>query len=163
MQEGLAEVIQRLRTLSFELSPAVLYRLGLASALSWLGDHVAAESGTSIKVVTEWEGEELHEELRIVVFQAVRELLSNAVKHAQAHQIEVRLRRSGGRATVEVSDDGQGFDPESLPPPSHLGGYGLFSLQQRLNHLGGRLQIISQIGHGARFLIEVPGSLPAHA
>lgn len=96
-------------------------------------------------------------DLQVALFQAVRELLENIGKHACATRFEVILARERDRIRVQIEDDGVGFDPAilSASPPAH-GGYGLFSIRERLGRLGGTLAIESKPGAGTRVLLSAP-------
>lgn len=156
LYDGVVDVIQRLRTLSFELSPSVLYRLGLAAAAEWLTERMVERHGFHAHVEADLGDTEITQELQIIAYQSLRELLANAAKHSQAKNILVSLDAQNGTLMIEVRDDGVGFDPKQMRPPDQEGGYGLFSLQERLAHLGGRLIIESAPGEGAGFLLVVP-------
>lgn len=154
--EGVGTLIQRLRDFAFQLSPTILYRIGLKSAISCLAEQVSKRHGLTVKVESNWLEEELPEEVRLVVYQAVRELLMNAATHGAATEIRVTLEGSGGELLVEVSDNGVGFDPQLLQPGRKSRGLGLMSLQQMVAHLGGRLLINSSPGQGACLTVVVP-------
>jgi len=156
LYDGVVDVIQRLRTLSFELSPSVLYRLGLAATAEWLTERMVERSGFQAHVEADLGETEIPQEIQITAYQCLRELLANAAKHSKAKNVLVSLDAHNGTLMVEVRDDGVGFDPQKIRLPDQEGGYGLFSLQERLAHLGGRLIIESAPGEGARFLMVVP-------
>jgi signal transduction histidine kinase len=92
-----------------------------------------------------------------LLFQAVRELVQNVIKHAHARRIEVTVREQHGEVHVRVEDDGVGAEPARLAN-GHIdtGGYGLFSIRERLDRLGGRLEIRSQPSKGTRVTLVVP-------
>jgi signal transduction histidine kinase len=87
----------------------------------------------------------------VTLFRALRELLINVAKHAAAREARVRIECEEGLLRVIVEDDGQGFDPDEESE-----GFGLLSLRDRLQHLGGRLDIESAPGRGARISAVVP-------
>jgi len=91
------------------------------------------------------------------LFQAVRELLANVGKHARASEVRVSIERNDGVIRVEVSDDGFGFDPVVVKTP-HVtrGGFGLFSIRERLRLLGGAMAIDSAPGRGTRVVLTAP-------
>ena len=102
------------------------------------------------------------EDIRILLFQSVRELLFNAVKHAKVKKARVQLRRLGDHVEVTVSDNGSGFDPEAaMPRAGKTGGLGLFSIRERLVLLGGEMEIDSAPGRGSRFRLLAPHKSPA--
>ena len=158
----IAESLDLTRSLTAELSPAILHRSGLAAALQWLGRWYEERFGLKVAVDTEADVE-LGEELRVTIFRGVRELLFNVVKHANVANAGIQLRRAAdGSTRVVVRDEGVGFDPETMRAwdggPGH--GFGLFSLRERLELLGGRLHVDSAPGQGASFTIIGPPPSP---
>ncbi len=152
------------RTLTAELSPAILHRSGLTAALRWMGRWYHERLGLEVTVEAgDDAGADLAEETRVTLFRAVRELLFNVVKHARASSARVSFSRTAdGRAQVVVSDEGIGFDPGTLrAPDEHNGSFGIFSLRERLNLLGGRLDVDSVPGHGTSFTVTGPPPGPA--
>ena len=108
----LEQTLEDTRTLTFELSPPILYELGLVRALQWLAEELSRRHG--IKVVIDGSpaaGEQLGDDLRSLLFRSVRELLINVIKHAQATAARVSIRGYEGGVRVTVADDGHGFDP----------------------------------------------------
>ncbi len=99
----------------------------------------------------------LGDDLRALLFQSVRELLNNIVKHAHAEKVAVTTCREGHCVKVSVEDDGTGFDINTIGANvSKTGGYGLFNMKERLAHIGGQLEIWSHPNQGCRFIITVP-------
>jgi PAS domain S-box-containing protein len=145
------------RSLTAELSPSILYRSGLAAALRWLGQWYEEKHGLSVRVTVDKETEVESEELRVAVFRCVRELLFNVVKHAGVKHARVRLGREHRALQVIVSDDGMGFSTAALRGrEGSPGGFGLFGLRERLESLGGTLEIDSEPDNGTRVTILVP-------
>jgi len=95
-------------------------------------------------------------ELSVLLFQAVRELLHNVVKHAKAHHVRLVLERRSGDLAIEVQDDGVGFDASAVlaRPPNNR--FGLFNIGHRLAAYGGRLEAAAPVGSGARMTLIVP-------
>ena len=157
----LAECLQTSRSLTAELSPPVLYEAGLASALRWLGRWFQETHGLAVEVLADCELLEQPEAMRVTVFQAIRELLFNVVKHAHASGAQVRVDTSkAGLLVITVSDQGAGFDPTPWHARRSQGqGTGLFSLRERLDLLGGVLGVDSAPGAGSRFTIKLPLNL----
>jgi len=162
----LDQTIQSTRTLTFEISPPVLYDLGLEPALQWLCRHFQKKHGLQAEMTSEGVGPAVPDGLQITVFRSVQEFLLNAVKHAQASSVRVHLVRKAALLRIEVRDDGVGFDasPEGAFLADHEG-FGLFSIRERLEVLGGALEISSLPGQGASFILSVPiaGSDPTGA
>jgi signal transduction histidine kinase/ActR/RegA family two-component response regulator len=158
----LDQAISGSRSLTFELSPPVLYEAGLEPAVKWLAGQMEEKHGLTVEVETLAQVEPVGEETRILLFHAVRELLFNVVKHASADRALVRISRAeGDLLEILVADQGAGFDPAILDQlvaknPAAPGGFGLFSLRQRLEILGGRLDAESSFGTGTRMIIRIP-------
>ena len=165
--EGLiAESINTGRLLTAELSPRVLYQFGLGAALTWLGQWCGEKYGLRVEVEVEPEAREVAEEVQVALYQSIRELLFNVVKHAGVKSARLTLGCSqDGVIRLEVSDHGVGFDPQMVRArEGSAGGFGLFSLRERLQLFGAELAIESAPGHGSRFIITVPpadAALPA--
>jgi PAS domain S-box-containing protein len=153
----LAESLEVTRSLTAELSPAILHRSGLAAALRWLGRWYQERFGVEVAVEAEPEAD-IGYDTRVALFRAVRELLFNVVKHAKVEKARVQLDRAGDRRLrIVVSDEGVGFDPELLRAGEWTDrGFGLTSLRERLELLGGRLEVDSAPGQGASFTIIAP-------
>jgi len=157
LDELIAESLRITRSLTAELSPPILYRSGLTAALRWLGRWYEDRFGLKVGVEAE-EEPAIDEEIRVTLFRCVRELLFNVVKHARSTSARVFLSRTDdGRVRIVVSDDGVGVDPGVLGALEGNGtGFGLFSLRERLELLGGRLEVESASGRGASFMIIGP-------
>jgi signal transduction histidine kinase len=160
----LEQAIRDTRSLTFRISSPILYQLGLEAALEWLCEQVQKEHGLSVHFVADGRHDSLKEDVRVLLFQAVNELLVNVVKHAQAHNLEVSVRREGGELKVEVGDDGVGFQVlQTDGRRPERGGFGLFSIRERLRPVGGRLEVQSAPGAGTHVSLAVPladNSLP---
>ena len=145
------------RSLIFELSPPILYELGLEPAVEWLVERLEEREGITGTFQGDRVAKPLAQDLQVALFQAVRELLENVGKHARATRFEVALARDGQRISVRIEDDGVGFDPTVLSASSPpVRGYGLFSIRERLGLLGGKLEIESNPGAGTRVLLSAP-------
>jgi PAS domain S-box-containing protein len=147
--------IQNTRSLTFELSPPILYDLGFEAAVEWLGEQVLEKNGVEVSLENELQPKSLDEEVRIILFTAVRELFFNIIKHARAQKVFISIQDLGEKILVTVKDDGIGFETH-LCGPGKTAGFGLFSIKERLEHLGGRLEIISRPGFGTSVAIEAP-------
>jgi PAS domain S-box-containing protein len=153
----LDQAIQGTRSLTFELSPPVLYELGIEAALESLVERMQHVNGTQIKLIDHAGPKPLSEDTAALCFRAVQELLVNAVKHAHARKIEVSTARNRGRIRITVADDGIGFDTSGgISRKGGKGGFGLFSIRERLQHLGGSLKVDSKPGKGTRVTLSAP-------
>ena len=150
------------RSLTFDLSPPVLYALGIRPAIEWFAEQLTQQHGLQVRVEEDEDGEKLlQEDMRALVFRCVRELLLNVVKHAQAGSATVRLNVDGDHLRIEVEDDGCGFDVSELDTPRGHAGFGLFSIRERLRFAGGELRVESRLGAGTSCMVTVPNSTTA--
>jgi signal transduction histidine kinase len=155
--ELVRQSIDSVRSLTFELSPPVLYDLGLEAAVEWLAESLEQQHGLTIGVQRKGAPTELLPEQRSMVFGVVRELLLNVVKHAHAGRAAVVIDSEDGELRIRVSDDGRGFDFESrMEHPSSGHGFGLFSVHERIRSLGGALNFSENEGGGTRAEITLP-------
>ena len=156
-----AQSVRELRTLMSELSPPMLYETGLPPALQWLANHFETHHALDCSARVADTVERLSDELTVLLFQAARELLMNVVKHANASHAEVLFQRSGSEVELQVHDDGSGMDPARLRDGrSPSGGFGLFSMRERVQLGGGSFNVES--GHqGTVIKIRMPSSLPS--
>ncbi|NKB68424.1 MAG: hypothetical protein GKR89_15280 [Candidatus Latescibacteria bacterium] len=153
----IAQMDEDIRSMTFELSPPVLYELGLEPALEWLAEKAQDEYGFNVEIEAQGPVQTLDEELRTLIFRALRELLHNVGKHAQAQQVHIALLRDKNEWTVVITDDGQGFRPEEKSTrPNSMGGSGLFHIRERLDFIGGRFTIESEPGRGTRCCLVAP-------
>ncbi|MFO7654618.1 MAG: PAS domain-containing protein [Candidatus Krumholzibacteriia bacterium] len=155
----LQEAIEESRSLAYELSPPVLRKHGLAPALSWLARDVQRKHGLEVSLDVP-EELELPEEQAVFLFQAVRELLFNASKHARVGRVQLVARQEPMRLLLDVQDNGVGFDPRPVEAGPEAG-FGLFSVRERAEVFGGGLEIESAPGLGSRFRLWLPLSPPA--
>ncbi|MBI5510399.1 MAG: PAS domain S-box protein [Deltaproteobacteria bacterium] len=151
----LDEAIQASRSLTAELSPPALHAKGLGAGLEWLAGRMRDKHGLEVTVQADADAEPGVEALRLVLFEATRELLFNVVKHAGVRRAAVTLARGPqDRLLLTVADDGAGFDVGALDVgPASGAGFGLFHIRERLSHFGGALQIDSAPGRGSRFTL----------
>lgn len=156
----LDDMIRDVRSLTFELCPPVLHELGLGAAIDWLAEHFQQRHGLHVRsrVVLRTA---LPHELASVFFQAVRELLMNVLKHAQAREVWVEVLETGqNEVEVGVLDDGDGIDVSRLEPAAPgTHGFGLFSIRERLRRHNGTLEITSRPSGGteARMPVRLTG------
>jgi|GEM_PF-3144363 len=146
------------RSFAAGLLPPVLYEGGLVPAIRWLGRQHARTSGLTIWVDPDPTLVEVPRTQRVILFQAVSELLLNVAKHARASHVDVALRRLAGDVVqISVSDDGVGFDASTLRGANAAQtGIGLFTNRERLEALGGRMTVASGPELGTRVTLELP-------
>ena len=151
------QTIKETRSLTFELSPPILYQLGLEAALEWLVEQMQEQYGMTIYFEDDKRSKPLDESVLILLFRAVRELLINVTRHAKAQNVKVNTRRNGENIKIVVEDDGVGFTVSKNGSSNHKNdGFGLFSIEERLDSLGGYLEIESEVGRGACVTIIAP-------
>jgi PAS domain S-box-containing protein len=154
----LKAAIAKSRSLSQELSPAILNHSDLVTALQWLTRHMAEQFELTIDLDIRNRQTIEHMPVSVFIFRAVQELLFNVVKHAGVKSARVVLSIQGPSIAVRVSDEGRGFAPALLGHSK--GGLGLLSLRERASYIGGRLDIESAPGHGTRLTLIVPLDWP---
>lgn len=153
----LAESIEMSRSLSAELCPPILLNGRLVDGLKWLASWMQTKHGFGVDLVVQ-DSPQMSEDVKILVFESVRELLFNAVKHADVSKAGIDLQLIDvDSVRICVSDRGVGFDPDALKPAGDAcSGFGLVSIGERIGLIGGRLQIDSTPGKGCCFTLTVP-------
>jgi PAS domain S-box-containing protein len=157
----LLKSLQDTRSLIFELSSPTLNEIGLSAAiLEWLEERIEKRYGLKTAFVDDIDEKlrkTLDDSMRAVLFRNVRELLTNVIKHAKAGNVSVHLKSENRWVNVIVEDDGVGFDPQASPPEGEeKGGYGLFSIRERMADMGGSFDIQSEPGKGCRAVLMAP-------
>ena len=153
------DAAQLTRSLAAELSPQSLQSDDLAETLRWLADQKRSQLQMEVTVEADGPVPVPDPDARALVYQALRELLFNVVKHAGVREATVRARRDGADVVVEVEDGGTGFDPGTVAG----GGFGLFSVRERLELAGGRLDLVSHPGDGTTVTLTLPVGTEAGA
>ncbi len=157
VRDLVGEAVRDTRNLTWELSPPVLYQLGLGAALEWLGEETEKRHGLPVRVSQTGERQDLGDERRFFLFSAVRELVLNVVKHARARSASIAVKWAEAEVSAEVRDDGQGFDvsdAEGLRDARRS--FGLFNIQERASDLGGRVDVVSSPGRGTSVTVVLP-------
>ena len=151
------QIIKQTRLLTGQLSPPILYELGFEAAVEWLAEQFQKEHGIACSMEDDRQPKPLDDNVRVVLFQAVRELLMNVAKHARASRAEVSIRRIDQQLHVTVEDDGIGFDASHAAARREAtSGFGLFSIRERLGHLGGHVTIEPLPQRGTRVCLIAP-------
>ena len=143
IRQLIARTIKDTRTLTFELSPPVLYELGLHAALEWLAETVRQQTGLQVTVERESGVPELEISRRVFLYQAVRELMFNVAKHARAAKAEIRIGSRPSAVSVQVIDNGSWTDSSNKIAEGKQddSGFGLFSIREQIRYYGGRLEV----------------------
>jgi PAS domain S-box-containing protein len=155
----LTQSLDYTRSLVAELTPPSLHEFGLVQALDWLASQMQ-QHGLHVLITHQQEVLAIPEDQAVLLFQSVRELLFNVLKHANAKRTTISVSDTPNHELhVSVTDDGCGFDPMLLskhPSDSDAKRFGLFSIQERLAAMGGRFDIQSSVGRGTRALLAIP-------
>jgi signal transduction histidine kinase len=151
----LDQIELQLRRLSHELAPALLNDLGLVPALRYLFEGLAQRSQLQVSV-EEVPERRLPRRVETTLYHIAKEALHNVVKHAQATAVWIRFQRTAGSIVCSIRDNGRGFDSASIAHRQGEQGFGLMGMRERLNVVGGHLQINSTNGDGTELLISVP-------
>ena len=155
VEDLLNESVKVSRSLAAELSPPILHEAGLLAGLEWLSRWKYEKHGLKVQLAIQMDAPVLTEDVKVLLFESIRELLLNVVKHAKTQSARVSLCQQDERSLqIIVSDNGVGFDPASAGVND--GSYGLFSIRERLSLIGGRLEVDSSPGKGARFTLTAP-------
>ncbi len=150
------QTIQYTRSLTSELSPPILYEFGFEAAVDWLGEQILSRQDIHFHFNDDRQPKPMEDETRVLLFQAVRELLVNVAKHSQARNSSVYIRRDGNNIQINVEDDGVGLDTSKSNSYLRTESFGLFSIRERLNCIRGHLNIKSGPGKGTKVTIIVP-------
>ncbi len=154
------QLIANARSLTSELSPPILHELGLGAALEWLAEQMHKREGIIVQFEDDGHSRSLEKTINILIFNVVRELFNNIVKHAKAHNVKISIQNDDTSIQVCIEDDGIGFKPEEVNSPMRdNNSFGLFSIKERLSYVGGHIEIQSKPSQGTRIAIKMPHKL----
>ena len=158
ISQSLLQAVQDTRDIMYDLSSPAIDEFGLDAAISeWMDDRIASRHGLKTELIADVMKTPLDDDTRVIIFRSVRELLTNVVKHAHATKVSVRMMAEADTLRVAVEDDGVGFRvPGAADADSGEGGFGLFSISERMSDLGGGLEIESEPGRGCRAVLVFP-------
>lgn len=156
----LRQAIETARRLTVDLSPPILQSEGLADALLWLVAQMKEMHGLDVELEAAHPFRMLDDDMRVLLFQIVRELLFNVVKHAKTDRARVRLDSRGEEIVIHIVDEGAGFDVTEIKTVGEKqGGMGLFNVAERLRLFGGDMEIVSTPGAGTELTIHIAASV----
>ncbi|HYN48426.1 MAG TPA: sensor histidine kinase [Candidatus Nanopelagicales bacterium] len=159
--EGVARAsLGEARGLVWALRPTSLADGGLPAALERAGSAAAAGAGPAIEVTVSGRPRPLHPDVEVTILRAAQEALANVERHAAAGRTTLTLTYFDDEVSLDVIDDGRGFDPGSLAAPGLSGGHGLRGMRERAERLGGRLEIESAPGEGTAIALALPAPAP---
>lgn len=150
----MTRTLEGIRRYARGLRPPALDELGLGPAIEAHARSLAEATGLEVTVDTERVEGVLSSDAELAMYRIVQEAVSNALRHAQANEVRVRLAREDGTVVATVEDDGRGFAVDEVM--SSQRGLGLFGMQERSAYVGGRVEIESAPGEGTRVRVEVP-------
>jgi signal transduction histidine kinase len=154
MKSTAERTFHAVRNIALLLRPSMLDDLGLVPALEWQGREVSRRSDIEVEVQSENVSDDLPDEYRICVYRIVQEALNNAVRHSGARNAKVIVRQSSKEITVQVTDDGHGFDARRTK------GIGLLGMEERVKRLGGTFSVESKPTEGVTLTAHLPFSSP---
>jgi signal transduction histidine kinase len=149
----IAHSIQKVRSLTSQLSPPLLHQVGFTAAIRWLGEKFQKENGLHLEILGDVVKKELGEEISVTLFQIIRELLINITKHAHAKNTSILITKKKDKIITTIVDDGVGFE---VPRIGKNDGFGLFNIEQKITHLGGEIFFDSNIGKGTEVTVIAP-------
>jgi PAS domain S-box-containing protein len=151
------KAIRSTRSLIFQISPPLLYEVGLEAAIEYLTAHLGEKHEIDFIFHDDTKQKVMDEKTRILLFSCVRELLINVIKHSGAKNVKVLTQKHGNTIQIAIEDDGKGFVvSHTILPQNKNHGFGLFSIRERLNLMGGYLKIKSEIDKGTRVILGAP-------
>jgi PAS domain S-box-containing protein len=158
IQSLIEQSIHNTQSLTFELCPPILYELSFEAAVGWLTERLHQQHGITFELQIDAHLKPLTDEIRGMLFQAVREVFVNVIKHADATNVQVLLKQEAGIMTIIIRDNGTGFDADSVHKNMNKkgGGFGLFNIRERLKYLGGKFEITSLPGNGTQVTLSIP-------
>lgn len=154
----LDQMIGDMRSLTFDLGSPTLYELGLEAAVrEYLNEEIQQKHGIKTEFEDDAQPKPLDDDVCALLYRAVRELLINVIKHAQAQYVRVSIGRDNSNICINVVDNGIGFKPPTEGFSSgKTAGFGLFSIRERLSYLGGSVEIESKPGQGTQVALAAP-------
>ena len=154
----LMQSIQETRALMTDIGNPLLFDMGLKPACEALAKRLMERHPVRIGCEIKDAYKHLDSDVKTILYQVVRELLNNVVKHSRAQNAHVVIEMENGQFRVKVTDDGAGFDPQTLGAPTAEGGFGLYSIRERLIAIDGSLRIESSPGAGTVVTAVLPAA-----
>ena len=150
-------MIKYTRSLTYDLANPVLYQMGLQAAVKWLIERFREEHQIEVELRQDQGLKSSAEDKSIILFRAIRELLTNIIKHANASKAIVSMEGNGNTIRVIFEDNGIGFDNAKIESYSiENQSMGLFNIRERIKYFGGTLDVVSDNESGTKITITVP-------
>jgi len=157
IRDRIQKIIKDTKALTFDLSPPVLYDFGLREAIRSLAESVAQTHGVSVQTDFSEDADGLEGDINIILYRSINELFHNTLKHARADRIFISVNNEGDLLVVEFQDNGIGFDiDQTAAEAAAYQGFGLFDIREKINHLGGAVEIDSAAGNGTHVKMSLP-------
>jgi PAS domain S-box-containing protein len=157
VSDNITHAVKQTRTLTFDLSPPTLYTFGFDAAIEELTEHFCQEHKLGYSFHNSKAPKPLTDHVKILLYRSTREMLINIAKHAKARFVKVSVAAADNDIQVTIEDDGKGFNVSALHARSSKSrGLGLFSVRERLTHIGGKLEIESAHGKGTKVTLSAP-------
>jgi len=142
--------VKMVRNITLLLRPSMLDDLGLIPALEWQAREVSRQTGLRVNVAAGGVSDQMPEEFKTCIYRVVQEALHNVTRHAAARTVRIVAQQEAGRLLLSIQDDGRGFDV------GRSRGLGLLGMEERVAHLGGTLQLLSELGSGTLISVVLP-------
>jgi signal transduction histidine kinase len=142
--------VKMVRNITLLLRPSMLDDLGLIPALEWQAREVSRQTGLRVDVAAGGVSDHMPEEFKTCIYRVVQEALHNVTRHAAAHTVRIVAQQEAGRLLLSIQDDGRGFDV------GRSRGLGLLGMEERVAHLGGTLQLLSEPARGTLISVVLP-------
>jgi signal transduction histidine kinase len=155
-RELLLKTLEGVHRIIYDLRPSILDDLGLVSALQWYAEQRLSSQGVNVTWEVNARDTRLPTLVETALFRIVQEALTNVAKHARAENVIVSMDLGAEAVTIEVEDDGVGFDPALVPVGQETQGLGIRGMKERVAILGGQFELRSQPGGGAQLRIWIP-------
>lgn len=151
MRKLIDQIITYTRELTVELSPPIIHELGFSNTMVWLKDQMAKKYQLQISLKDEANVYIYDDALRLALFRSIQEILINTVKHAKTSEASLNISRLNEELVIKIEDQGQGFSSEMM----NTSGYGLFSIKERMQTLGGTFEIHSVPNVGTKTIFKI--------
>jgi len=158
MESLVLSALNSVRRISFELRPSMLDDLGLSTVIGRLVSDFRKRTGIEVELTEEGPSDRLSPQMEVVLYRVVQEALTNALKHAKAARVLVRLVKDTqkGMVSLYVEDDGVGFAPQAEGQAQQPKGFGLMGIKERVSLLGGNFRIFTENKRGTKLLVDIP-------
>ena len=152
------DTVQSVRRISSNLRPSILDDLGLIAALEWQSREVENRSEIKVHFATHMAEQDIPVDIATGIFRIYQEALTNALRHANAHEIKSSLQINNNQLILKIRDDGRGIDPNTKPNKKS---FGLIGIKERTFVMGGKFELKSEPGRGTELCISIPLPLPS--